>query len=312
MQMLKNWLARNMNSQSAPDHLWIIRNLNDDMRKTLRQKSNYAGLIHLFVHAGLVASSGLWIFNSWPGWQLVLLPHGIILIFLFTLLHECVHDTPFRSQWLNRLLGTIIGFAILLPPTWFRYFHLAHHRHTHDPAKDPELSTPKPGNWQQYIVYLSGIPTWAFEIRTIIRLSIGRTNDQFVPKKAQFKVRTEARIFLVAYATLAFVSVISQNSALLWIWVLPLLLGQPFLCAYLLAEHTFCPHVANMLENTRTTYTLRFVRFITWNMPYHTEHHCYPVVPFHKLPLLHSIMRDKLQHTVNGYSTFHAIYMKSL
>ena len=62
------------------------------------------------------------------------------------------------------------------------------------------------------------------------------------------------------------------------------LLGQPFLRAYLLAEHARCPHVANMLENTRTTFTTALVRLIAWNMPFHAEHHAYPAVPFHKLP----------------------------
>jgi fatty acid desaturase len=301
-----------MNVQSAPDHLYIIRNLNDEIRQTLRRKSNSAGLIHLAGHAGLIAIGAIWISKAWPGWQWVLMPHGILTIFLFTLLHECMHDTPFRSLWLNRLMGTIIGFLILLPPTWFRYFHLAHHRHTHDEANDPELLLPKPGNWRQYIIYLSGVPTWISAIKTIFRIAAGQTNDPFLPKKSHVKIHLEARIFVLAYSALAIMSVITGNSILLWVWVLPLLLGQPFLRAYLLAEHTFCPHVANMLENTRTTYTLRFVRFIAWNMPYHTEHHCYPVVPFHKLPLLHRIMRDNLQHTENGYSTFHAKYMKSL
>ena len=66
--------------------------------------------------------------------------------------------------------------------------------------------------------------------------------------------------------------------------MLPVLLGQPALRLYLLAEHGDCPRVANMFENTRTTFTTAMMRFLAWNMPYHVEHHVYPQVPFYRLP----------------------------
>ena len=36
----------------------------------------------------------------------------------------------------------------------------------------------------------------------------------------------------------------------LTLWIIPALLGQPFLRAFLLAEHAACPAVSNMLENS--------------------------------------------------------------
>ncbi|MEM1299415.1 MAG: fatty acid desaturase, partial [Pseudomonadota bacterium] len=88
----------------------------------------------------------------------------------------------------------------------------------------------------------------------------------------------------------------------------PMLLGGPFLRAYLLAEHTFCPHVSNMLANTRTTFTNKLVRWLAWNMPYHAEHHAYPAVPFHKLPQFHALTRAHLGETQDGYTDFATSY----
>ena len=34
--------------------------------------------------------------------------------------------------------------------------------------------------------------------------------------------------------------------------------------------------------------------FIYWNMEYHVEHHMFPMVPSHKLPELHEIIKDEL------------------
>jgi fatty acid desaturase len=35
-------------------------------------------------------------------------------------------------------------------------------------------------------------------------------------------------------------------------------------------------------------------RFVYWNMNYHIEHHIFPLVPYHALPRLHSIMSPDL------------------
>jgi fatty acid desaturase len=54
-------------------------------------------------------------------------------------------------------------------------------------------------------------------------------------------------------------------------------------------------------ENMRTTLTLVPVRLFAWNMPYHSEHHAYPAVPFHALPRLHEQVRSRLEHVEPGY-----------
>ena len=64
-----------------------------------------------------------------------------------------------------------------------------------------------------------------------------------------------------------------------------------------------------MLDNTRTTFTNAFVRFIAWNMPYHVEHHVYPSVPFHKLPEFHAHINAYIMHKQNGYFRFNQDYL---
>ena len=230
---------------------------------------------------------------------------GILIVFLFTAMHEAIHGTAFRSARLNRIMATISGFLVFIPPIWFRYFHFAHHRHTHDPENDPELMSRKPETVAQYVLYLSGLPLWTGMAKVIAGNALGTAVERYVPEKARAKVRLEARIFVAAYAALALGSVALWSTALVWAWIVPVLCGQPFLRAYLLAEHARCPHVANMLENTRTTFTTALVRFVAWNMPFHAEHHAYPAVPFHKLPRFHEIVRAHLRSTERGYVRFH-------
>ena len=117
---------------------------------------------------------------------------------------------------------------------------------------------------------------------------------------------------LAGYAGIAVVAVVTGSWLPVQIWILPLLLGQPVLRLYLLAEHGRCPQVADMLENSRTTLTNRAVRALAWNMPYHAEHHVAPNVPFHRLPELHALARPYLGTMASGYSAFTRDYVRAL
>ena len=94
--------------------------------------------------------------------------------------------------------------------------------------------------------------------------------------------------------------------------MVPALLGQPFLRAYLMAEHGRCPQVADMLANSRTTFTTAAMRRLAWNMPYHAEHHAYPAVPFHALPRFHELAKAHLKTTERGYARFHRRFAAAL
>ena len=123
-------------------------------------------------------------------------------------------------------------------------------------------------------------------------------------------MRAEARVLLTLYSFAGLSLLITP--LLFWIWILPLIVGQPVLRLYLLAEHEQCPPVANMFENSRTTFTTRLVRALAWNMPFHAEHHAYPSVPFHALPALHHHTRAYLKSTSDGYTEFARDYMRDL
>jgi len=292
------------------DHQNFISNLSNETRDDLTERLNSPGLVRLTFHWGLIILFGLVISLGLPGWKLLMIPQGILIVFSFTLLHEAIHCTPFRTEWLNQLAGRTSAFLIFLPPTWFKYFHFAHHRYTQNPEKDPELITPKPKTTLSFIKHVSGIPTWIGHFKALLNNASGACKEDFIPKKAIPRITNEARIQLLAYVLILSLSIFLESSALFWAWVFPLALGQPFLRIYLLAEHGDCPTVTNMLENSRTTYTNNIIRFVAWNMPYHTEHHSYPTVPFHKLPKLHKIMRSELVHTEPGYATFTQKYVK--
>jgi len=279
----------------AADHKAVIAGLPPGLRAALAEVTMAEGLRHLAGHLALIGL-GLWGMTT-ALWPLALVPLGVLMTFLFTLEHECTHRTPFRGA-LNDWMGRACGLVLILPFEWFRWFHMAHHRHTNQPG-DPELEAKTPEGLWAWVRLISGWPYWRAEVALLLRLARGRCED-FVPESARARTITEARIMLAAYG----LALALAPKEVVWFWGVPMLVGQPFLRLYLLAEHGDCPQVADMLSNTRTTLTNRAVRFIAWNMPYHSEHHAMPQVPFHRLPLLHQAMRAHLKVTAKGYAAF--------
>ncbi len=290
------------------NHIAVLSDLPDETRRALVHQSDGPGLVCIGVHWSAILLTGYLIQDGAPLYPMLMLIQGVLIVFVFGALHETVHLTAFRSDILNRLVGHITGFASFLPARHFRYFHLAHHKFTQDPERDPELASPKAATPWQYLKYMSGLPEWAFRICALFRNAVVPNTDPYVPERGRARVMHEARLYLAGYGVLLAVSVVAQSALLIWVWLIPVVLGQPFMRGFLLAEHAGCPPTGDMLENTRTTYTNPVVRFLAWNMPYHIEHHAYPAVPFYNLPTFHQILKDHLVHTENGYLRFNAGY----
>ena len=277
-------------------------------------RSDREGLLRLASHAALLgASSGLLYFTAGTIAVLVAVPiHGVLLAFLFCPLHETIHRTVFASRAPNDWLAGVCGLVLVLPARYFRAFHLAHHRHTQDAQLDPELGAPKPASLPRYWWYLSGIPYWVDRIHTLAQHASGRVTDVFIAQDKRPAVVREARVHLAVYGLIAGVSWWTQSTVVLAYWLLPILVGQPALRLFLLAEHSGCPAVADMLKNSRTTLTNPLVRLIAWNMPYHTAHHRYPAVPFFNLPALHRKLSDRIAVVAPSYTTFHREFVRNL
>ena len=293
------------------DHKAFLAALPADVKTDLTVTGNGPGLRRLAAHGGLIVLAGALIAAGVPGWWLLLPVQGVLIAFLFAAEHECTHRTPFASARLNDWVGRMAGVMLVLPFEWFRYFHLAHHRWTNIPGRDPELAAPKPATRAAWLWMVTGLPYWTAQARLVWRLATGSRRGHaaadYLPPGAMPRVRAEARGMLAVYA-LAALSLL-WSPLVIWIWVVPVLIGQPVLRAYLLAEHGDCPEVADMFQNTRTTFTTRLMRFLAWNMPYHVEHHVYPSVPFHRLPDLHRLMRQELRVTAHGYAAFTREYL---
>ncbi|GAB0112512.1 fatty acid desaturase [Acidisoma sp. C75] len=275
--------------------------------KAISARSDARGLARLALHLGCIAALAALVLALrghgaiWPAMAVL----GLFEVALFTPLHETTHRTPFRALWLNRAVGWLAGFVLILPPEGFRLFHMAHHRHTQNPARDPELRGAKPLTRLRYLWLLTGLPYWASQIAGLIAAARGRADAPWIAAAARPAVVAEARAYLALYLLLAAGALAARSPLPLLLWVIPVLLGQPVLRAVLMAEHKGCPENADRLANTRTTLAGRGFGLLFWNAQFHIEHHVAPGVPFHALPRLHAMLRPYLKSVAASYPAAH-------
>jgi fatty acid desaturase len=239
---------------------------------------------------------------------------GFTLVTLFAAMHECVHRTAFKSQWLNDGVGWFAGLLSFYNSTFYRPYHGSHHRFTQLPGKDPELEDGKPTGFRSYALELSGVPWWLGKLKTHFTLALGRTDSYpFLTPRTAPRVVRSVRWQLSTYAAASAASVALGQPYFVTYWLLPVAVAQPLLRAILLAEHTGCAENNDALTNTRTTHTLWPVRFLMWEMPYHAEHHRYPALPFFALAEAHRSVGPHLLHVARrGYLGVHADLLRQL
>jgi fatty acid desaturase len=273
--------------------------------KALAVRSDGRGLMQFSGHLGAIALAIGLVIAARHGWALLpaMALLGVLEVALFAPLHESTHRTTFRRLWLNRTTGWVGGFVLVLPPEGFRLFHLAHHRHTQDPERDPELIGARPLTRLGYVWLLTGLPYWASQIRGLLATALGNADVPWIPAAARASVVREARVYLALYLLTALTLIWSPLALLLW--VVPMLLGQPVLRAVLMAEHRGCPENNDRMANTRTTLASRAFGLLFWNANLHIEHHWAPGVPFHALPKLHALLRPHLKTLERSYGAAH-------
>jgi fatty acid desaturase len=284
--------------------------------RSLSGRSNAAGALRTSIHLVLITGTGWLLAVSGP-WMMLpaLVAFGLVQVALFAPAHEATHQTAFASRRANHIVGWLAACPSLLNLQFYTAFHFAHHRQTQIPGQDPELDMAAPRDLVGYVRRVLGGPFW--RLRLLVLADAWRADMSRYPYVSSQAAPGIIRSVRAMSATMVGGSIVA---ALLFgwavpikFWILPQLLCQPFLRAYVFAEHTGCTQDRNGLTNTRTTLTNAMVRLLMWNMPYHAEHHLYPSIPFHRLADAHTMLRDKLGFIEpRGYVRWNASVARSL
>ncbi|MGO4500400.1 fatty acid desaturase family protein [Paenibacillus sp. 2RAB27] len=208
--------------------------------------------------------------------------------------HECGHGTAFKTPWMNDVVYQIASFFVLRSATPWRWSHARHHTDTIIVGKDPEILTERPPIWKIILMQIFHLYGGPIEIKRFVLHTIGRLETQekdYIPASEFPKVFREARIYMLIILAVV-VACIYTGSLLPAMFIfLPSFYGNLFVLLFGMTQHLgLYEDVLDHRLNTRTIHMNPIFRFLYWNMNYHTEHHMFPMVPYHALPRLHQEM----------------------
>lgn len=255
--------------------------------RRLSRRSDARGWFQIGSHFGAIGLAGFALWAARGGWWAIppFLLLGVLINYLYAGQHELSHSTVFKTRGLNEYWGRVIGFILITPRDADQLQHFAHHRHTQLWRQDGELYR-QHFTFGSYVLRLLGIEYWYANGKTLLLYAIGRVDDPYIGA-GRGKVIREARWHLAGYAAIAAGSLAAGSWAAMLYWLAPMLLTKPAHQLQNTIEHVGLPHSDNILENTRSTRTNAAMRWMAWQMQYHTAHHAFPAVPFHRLKELH-------------------------
>jgi fatty acid desaturase len=286
--------------------------------RELNQRSDLKGFAQTLGYLGVLAVTGTApIYAAYhvryplniPVVIALLFLHGTCWNFLVNGFHELVHESVFKTKWLNHAFLRVFSFLGLHNHHQFWASHTEHHKYTLHPPDDLEVTLPVHHFLRQYLkIAFINIKGPYYTLKTLWRWSLGRVEGTWEtalfpesePQKRQ-KLFNWARFLLISHGTILVVSIIMH-----W-WLVPVVITfAPFYGWWLQYLCNNTQH-AGLQDNVpdyrlccRTIYLNPIVQFLYWHMNYHTEHHMYAAVPCYNLGRLHRIIKADMPECPNG------------
>jgi len=234
----------------------------------------------------------LWL---WLAGQVIL---AVALVQWFAILHECGHETLFRSRRVHGVIGQIAGFFSLIPFYNWKRVHGRHHKWTGWQDVDPTTATLVPRELSRAERMLVNV-CWRFWI-PLFSVLYRINNFWNWPRLRSLFEKSEDRRRLAASSMgllLVYVAIVALvgPTALLRLIGLGVLLSLVAEDLLLLSQHTHIPQQLSHGEPVRPFPTIeqevftRSLVFPRWlsalllHIDAHELHHMYPFVPGYRL-----------------------------
>ena len=284
--------------------------------RELTRRSDWKGAIQTLSHFGAIAVTGTGLWITWGSWWAApwFIVHGMLVNFLFAAQHECNHYTAFETRWANDLVNRITGFVLLYPAQPRALVPLR------APSPHPGLGARSGADAPRAVhaVGLSPLPLRSELLVVPAGAALAPRAGQGVGRLLQRGAAPPHH----ARSPLAHRGIRARRGPFSGARVLGG--AHPVARADALdqgaapgAEHHRAyrvTHEPDTVHNTRTISTWPLLRWMGWNMQYHTAHHTFPAVPFHRLPELHAELERCLGYSppTVGYVEFQRRFIAAL
>ncbi|HVH57908.1 MAG TPA: fatty acid desaturase [Vicinamibacterales bacterium] len=236
--------------------------------------------------------------GGWGVWTLGQLLLALMLVQWFVILHECGHDTLFRTRRYHAIAGRIAAVFALIPYHAWTRVHGRHHKWTGWQDLDPttESLVPRPLRPVERLIvntcWRLWIPLFSVLYRVTNYWNAPRLFRMFPKRTDRVAVVRDALALLAVYGTML---LLAGPLAMLRVAGVALVLSLMIEDLLLLSQHTHVPqHVSHgvdvkpfaAVQQESFTRSLRLPRLVSafvLHFDAHELHHMYPFVPGYHL-----------------------------
>ena len=285
--------------EAEVERAWFSATVDRKKMKQLMKRDDAPSIRHFAIWGVLLIAAGAGAVMTWGSWWCVpfFMVYGVLYSMSDHHAHELSHGTPFKTRWVNEWLYHLNGFMTLHESNYWRWSHTRHHTDTLQVGLDPEIAVMAPPDIGKMLLDVFFLRSGVSQLRTIFRAAFGIIDgdgEHFVPESERGGVIRTSRIYVL-------IMVLTVAACLYWQSVLPaLLIVTPRFYGGFMAQLFNITQHAGLREdfrdhrvNTRTFHANPVFRFLYMNMNYHVEHHMFPMVPWHRLPELHDLIKDQ-------------------
>jgi len=208
---------------------------------------------------------------------------GMIMAGLMVFFHELSHLHWIKNPTLNLLTGCVLSLPLAVPYPLYGLAHQKHHAYNTTDLDPSRYDRPR-SKLLHGLAWLTHYTQLSF-LMSIFSMSAQANLPRMKLKPSAGRMGLTVWLYacLVATAVLA-------PQQWLWHFLLPWLAFAFWNTTRAIGEHEYL-YVGEdghkrPLESTRSIRMGWLTRFLWWNAGYHIEHHLYPSMPFHNLPLL--------------------------
>ena len=302
-------------------------------RETLRalhRRSDWKGLLQAGGFLCLLSLTGTaaWLASDWIVLFVPLLfLHGTFWAFLGPGRHELVHNSMFKTKFLNTFFLYVYSFLNWDSHVMYWASHAQHHKYTLHPPSDLEVDLPYDLSLKAFL-RAGFVDVWTFcsTVKGVIRLGLGkdegtepqrRTSDitKNFPLESQWHMHlfpredierrrqlfNWARVLLVGHTFLAAIAIYFRLWQLLLVVTFVPFYGRWLWYLCVVPQHAGLQNnVPDFRLCCRTIVLNPFLSFVYFRMNYHTEHHMYPAVPCYNLKKLHRAIQHEMPDCPKG------------
>jgi fatty acid desaturase len=263
-------------------------------------------LVFMVVHLAIIVVATCAIAGGWVPWFIVPVL-SLVIGFGFASMafvsHELLHGGILRNKRVQYAIGWL-GFMpfVLSPRLWIAWHNGIHHASANmpdDPDSYPTIEQYHANGGARFAVdkFSLGGRRWrgvlsllfGFTGQSSVQLFTARSQQYMTPRQHNRAIAET----LLGVATWATVGVLVGFVPFLFVFVLPLMVANTCVMAFILTNHSLNRRVDlnDPLASGLSVTNPRIVEFLTLGFGFHVEHHLFPAMSTRHAPTIRTLLR---------------------